>query len=109
MRWCSIEDFDVGPEPNPKSRFFKTTATVNDVKHFADKIHCVADPKDMTMYGNYQTGEASAFQVVFELCDPEKNKQRTETEDIVCADENKIREWMKSRFLITVENSSRFI
>ena len=47
--------------------------------------------------------------IVWERCDPEKNKLSEATKDIVCANDEDYKEWAKQRYLLTIENQKRFI
>ena len=73
-RQCTDDDFDYNKdESNPKSRFFKTVTTYADVKEFGLYLNCAKTKEDFYTFGNYDVAEAGNLQVVFELCDAEKN------------------------------------
>ena len=54
-------------------------------------MRCIANPEDsLEIWGNYNTGEAGALQVVFETCDSAKNALNPATADIVCKSDAEI-------------------
>ena len=62
-------------------------------------MKCITD--DLTqIYGNYDSYSAENLMVVFELCDPDKT---------TCKSEQKIKEWIKSKYIVTLTNQRDFI
>jgi hypothetical protein len=63
-------------------------------------MRCLEDPKEFGIHGNYLTASASNLLVAFEKCDRLKRK---------CKSEKEIAEWMEFKYIITLENDSKFI
>ena len=106
-RPCTRADFNYEPRPGEEGNsenpmFYRTTNTANDLRMYGLSMKCVKDPKDMAVWGNYNTGNAGNFQVVFEKCDPSKDP-------VPCASEEAIDDWMASRYFVTLENQRKFI
>lgn len=87
---------------NDKSPFYKTIPMSQpDLSTYGPKLKCVRPGQNVTIFGNYDTNQASSFMVVFEKCD---SKLRA-----TCRDENEISEWLEFKYFIIVENSRRFV
>ena len=69
IRDCLDSDFDYGPARNLDASFYQTIETAGDLVNYGNIMKCVKNPEDMYIYGNYNTGNAAAIMVVFELCD----------------------------------------
>ena len=106
-RPCTRADFDYEPlegeELNAENpTFYRTSNTAFDLRLYGLSMKCVKNPDDMVIWGNYNTGNAAAFQVVFEMCDVTKGEGP-------CAPDEDILEWMSGRYFITLENQRKFI
>ena len=78
--------------------------SVADLDIHGPRMKCL-DPEEfenINLFGTYNTGQASHLLVVLEKCDPEKK-------EIECKDEDVINEWLQFKYLVTLENSRRFI
>lgn len=67
-------------------------------KSYLPKMKCIDE--DMAIYGDFNANIAASLMVVFEKCDPEKRQ---------CADKTTIDEWMKFKYIITVENEENYL
>ena len=59
-------------------------------------MHCF-DKEKIRLYGDYVSMQAQTLSLVFELCDPEV---RT-----TCKDKETVTEWLKGKYLLTIENA----
>ena len=57
-------------------------------------MHCIDDP--IELQGNYDSKTARTFITAFEMCD--------RTTRATCKSEEEIEEWLKSTYIITMEN-----
>ena len=101
-RPCVRDDFDYGEKRSDNPLFYRTENTVKDLDMYGLSMSCPKNPADISVWGNYNTGAAAAFMVIFEKCDAEKD-------GIVCSSDHDINEWMEGRYLITLENQRKFI
>ena len=69
-----------------------------DMAIYGQKLKCVDTP--VTVMGNYDSEVAIAFMVVFERCDSDKRK---------CKSEEEFQEWLLDKYLFTYENDKKFI
>ena len=53
---------------------------------YSGKMKCLKDSNSTEIFGSYNTDKASNFMVVFEKCDKEKRK---------CKSEKKIQKWLE--------------
>ena len=65
-------------------------------------MQCVKNLDDVFSSGNYNTPGLDNLVIVFEKCDPKKASSK-------CADETIINNFLKSKYILTVENQKRFI
>ena len=72
-------------------------------------MRCVVNPDDMYVHGNYNTGNAAAFMVVFELCDSAKLAANPATKDLKCSGREDVALWMRQKYFLTLENRKQFI
>lgn len=56
----------------------------------------------MKLWGNYDTGDAKNFMIVFEKC-------KNATSSVTCKSNEDINKWMKSKYLITLLNQKKFV
>ena len=109
-RNCSRDDYQYGDITSPSPIFFPTVSSTYDLQMYGSSMRCIENPEeDLKIWGNYDTGEAGALQVVFETCDPKKNALKPETADIVCESDENIAAWAAGRYIITIENQKQFI
>ena len=69
---------------------------INFMRQYHPKMHCFKDKK-VQLSGNYDTAKAMTLAIVFEMCNP---KERS-----TCKSETEIYEWIKGKYIITIENS----
>ena len=65
-------------------------------------MRCLVDPKNITIFGNYDSQDAQNFMVVFEKCDPLKST-------IPCKTEAEINEWLLMKYFMIFSNEKKFI
>ena len=78
--FCDRKDFNDVEGSNSKSKFFPSRVhSQQDIEKYGHQMKCITD--DLTeIQGNYNTYSAQNLMVVFEKCDPEKQKCKSESE-----------------------------
>ena len=69
------------------------------MKTYGPKMKCLVDP-NMDYFGNFDTDKAQNLMIVFEICDKTKRTCKTDTE---------ITEWLRFKYIVTLENERKFI
>ena len=69
----------------------------DDFRSYGPKLKCIKDP--FKLFGNFNSNAASNLMVVFEKCDP---SERT------CKSEEAYVEWMKGKYILTLQNEVKF-
>ena len=100
LRPCQENDFDLGNGASDSLFYDTNPSSKQDLANNWRKLKCIRDPQQLSLYGNYDTELAANLIIVFELCDPKLRK---------CKTEDQIRNWMESKYIITLENNKRFI
>ena len=67
-------------------------------------MRCIKNLDELIMWGDYDTNKASNLMVVFEKCDIKKRGPGQK-----CKTEAEIEEWMAFKYIVTLENESKFI
>ena len=99
-RPCEPSDFNTVEGSNPDSVFYRTNPfTARDLEVYGKKMKCLVNP-DFDMYGSYGYDKGAHLMIVFERCDKSKRTCKTDTE---------IDEWLKFKYIATLENERKFI
>lgn len=93
-RPCTDSDFDYGEDGNKEALFFETVETAGDLESYGPQMRCLVNPDDISIHGNYNTGNAAAFMVVFELCNSAKLAANPITKDLKCSGREDVAQWM---------------
>ena len=104
LEWefCPQDYFQYGSHRSDQPRFYETFSTIQDMEMYSTSLRCIKNlDKDSVIWGNFNTGNATAVLVMFEKCDSEKNQ-------IVCKSEEEINQWLKGRYIIVLENQKKF-
>lgn len=67
-------------------------------------MRCLADYKELSMFGDYDTDKAANLMVVFEKCDLTKRAPGEK-----CKSEKQIEDWMLYKYIVLLENEAKFI
>ena len=104
-RPCKRSDFILNAAGDNKSQslFYPTNRSAPEISKFWSEFKCIADVSDLKVNGNFDTSVANQLMIVFEKCDKKRSPQ------INCASETSIEQWMKFRYILTVENTKQFI
>ena len=85
------------------TRFYLTSQnSLVDLQIYGPKLQCLEKPKDVVLWGNYDSSEASNLMVVFEKCDPNDATR-------MCKSEEEISAWMLEKYIIVFTNQKKFI
>ena len=80
--------------------FYPTRYNLEELQKIWHDFHCVANPEDLYINGNYDSNAGTSLMIVFETCEEEYLPEGIEK----CASREEMREWMKWRFIVTLEN-----
>ena len=67
-------------------------------------MRCIKNLEDIKMWGDFDTNKASNLMVVFQKCDSSQLLPGQK-----CKTEAEIEKWMESKYIVTLENESKFI
>lgn len=67
-------------------------------------MRCIKNLDELEIWGDYDTDKASNLMIVFEKCDISKRPAGAK-----CKTEREIEEWMEFKYIVTLENESKFI
>ena len=104
---CEQGDFnDIDGTNSETSPFYPLNPqSFTDLRTYGvGKMRCLADLKELEMFGDYDTNKASNLMVVFEKCDLAKRAQREK-----CKNEKEIADWMVYKYIVILENEAKFI
>lgn len=91
QRPCSSKDYD--------EVFYPMHArSVGQANFLLHKMKCIDEAYEL--FGDYHADAASNVQAVFVRCDP--SKQTT------CASEQEIEDWLKFKYIVTIENVEQY-
>ena len=94
-RPCEEKDFNPGTrllsesesEAESESSFFPVDLfSLKDMNNYSSKMKCLDSTNSTEIFGSYNTDKASNFMIVFEKCNREERK---------CKSENKIKLWLE--------------
>ena len=104
-QFCKRGDFQYGDIVSTSPIFYPTVNTEYDLDMYSPSMRCIKDPNEnLNLWGNYNTGEAAAVQVVFELCDNNQLPESLKKENKTCASDEEIAAWAEGRYIIVNEN-----
>lgn len=122
VRDCTYADFHLDEDGNPLSDEPKIFLTenekdpdgtpvffppnefqVNFVKQYGKKMKCL-DNEKIKLQGDYDSTKARQFCIAFEACDPDERAKTGKT----CKSEDEIKNWMKGKFVVNIENTWTF-
>ena len=97
-RPCTDEDLGLGGDPQ-KSRFFEgDKASKEYVREYKDKMQCIDE--DFSIFGDYRSFAVQHLSIQFEACDYINNS--------TCKSYEEIRQFMRRKFIMTLENARVF-
>ena len=67
-------------------------------------MRCIKNLNEIKMWGDYDTDKASSLMIVFEKCDISKLAPGQR-----CKTEAEIEKWMAFKYIVILENESKFI
>ena len=88
-RPCEEKDFNLGARllSESESSFFRVDLfSLKDIYNYSSKMKCLDSTNSTEIFGNYNTDKASNFMIVFEKCNKEERK---------CKSENDIKLWLQ--------------
>lgn len=96
---CDPEkDFNYMAGSNADSGFYPVLENSEaDLRTYGHKLKCIREPYNI--FGDFNTYGTASLMVIFEKCDP---SVRT------CKSEQEIEEWMKFKYIFTLENEKKF-
>ena len=96
-RNCTQEEISLGND-RVGTKFYEIDSSQRpDLELYGRQLQCFED--DLEIFGTYNSVKAQSLMIQFIACDSEKR---------ACKSESEIKAFMKRKFIITVENSSRF-
>ena len=102
-RPCKRSDFNYGAKSSAEATFYETMSSTHHLDKYLDSMLCPAELDDFYCYGNFQQSDGSNLMIVFEECNAEIQSS------VKCASKGEIDEWLKYKYIVTVENEKDFI
>ena len=83
--FCSDQDFNDVEGNNKETKFYPTDPfSEKKLKLYGNKLKCM-DHENNTIFGNYNSPQANNLVIVFELCNPDLRK---------CKSDDEIKQWL---------------
>lgn len=98
-RQCNLEEFSFQSDKEERDTPFWTIHTNSEsYKPYLPTLKCIDE--DFELFGDFDTNVAQNLMIVFDKCDP---KVRS------CADDAVIDEWLKFKYILSVENEEIYL
>lgn len=99
---CDPKDLNDVAGSNTESDFYKVNPKNEiDVLTYGPKLKCIRE--DYSIAGNFNTGIGANLMVVFERC------VGNTSEGLPCKSPAEIEEWMRFKYIFTLENEVKFV
>ena len=104
---CKPEDFNYQSSEKSASKFYPVRKqSKTDLKAYGPgKMRCIKDLDQLKMWGDFDNNKGSNLMIVFEKCDISKRRLL----GLTCKSETEIEQWMAFKYIVTLQNESKFI